>query len=426
VNRPTSTERLRQTARLLRHEGSAGVARRLLDRAAKRIPSSPPYQQIGIDREDLLRVAEIATAGWPPPRLLPTDGVDAPLTIAWVCFAPTEGSGGHTTMFRMVSALERAGHRCIVYLRDDHCWSVDQHRRTIRRGWPMVRAEIRDLADGIEDAHAIFATSWQTAYAVLASPAKGARLYFVQDYEPDFYAAGSEALLAEATYRFGFHAVTAGSWLAQRLRRDYGMEADHFDFGSDVEVYQLDRPRTATAARTGVCYYCRPSAPRRAHELAVMALDLLGARHPEVDIHVYGEAANGLGFPVVSHGLLSPAALNRLYNQCVAGLVLSSTNVSLIPHEMLASGCVPIVNDAEHNRIVLDNPEVVYAPATPYQLADALCSVIERTGAERALGAQRAANSVQGRSWDEAGATVEEVVREVVARSVLVGAPLTA
>ena len=54
-----------------------------------------------------------------------------------------------------------------------------------------------------------------------------------------FYPAGSEALLAEATYRFGFHGITAGRWLADRLRRDYGMQADHFDFGRDLS-YELD------------------------------------------------------------------------------------------------------------------------------------------------------------------------------------------
>ncbi len=405
---PSPTERLRQTARLVRSEGAAGITGRVLDRAARRIPTSV-YRSTEIARADLLRVAEIADAGWPAaPR--PAHVPGTPLTVAWVCFAPTAGSGGHTTMFRMVAALEQAGHRCIVYLRDGHGWSIDQHRRTVRSGWPDVRAEIRDLAAGIEDADVIFATSWQTAYAVAASPARGARFYFVQDYEPDFYPAGSQAMLAEATYRFGFHAVTAGPWLAERLTRDYGMRADPFEFGCDLECYRLE----PSSARDGVCYYCRPSAPRRAHELAVMALDLFAERHPEVPIHLFGEPARDLPFATVSHGLLSPQALNALYNRCIAGLVLSATNVSLAPDEMLAAGCLPVVNDAEHNRIVLDNPQVLYAPATPFALARALCAAVERKPAERALAAQRAAQSVQSRSWADAGAAVERAVREAV------------
>jgi glycosyltransferase involved in cell wall biosynthesis len=366
-----------------------------------------------VTREDMERAAEIAESGWTLPDALPARA-NEPLTIAWVCVPPSPGSGGPTTMFRMVSALERAGHTCIVYLYDRHGWSLDQHRRTIRSGWPHVRAEIRDVAGGIEDAHAVFATSWQTAYPVLTSPARGVRLYFVQDFEPSFYPAGSHALLAEATYRFGFHGVTAGRWLADLLRRDYGMQADHFDFGCDLERYALDRSPGAAERRSAVCYYCRPSTPRRAFELAVVALDLFAQRHPEVDIHLFGRPVRGLPFRALVHGTLPPDELNALYNRCVAGLALSATNVSLVPHEMLAAGCLPVVNDAEHNRVVLDNPEVVYAQPTPFELSNVLCALVERPPEQRAAAAATAAASVQSRSWDDAGVQVERVVRGVV------------
>jgi glycosyltransferase involved in cell wall biosynthesis len=421
----TFTERIRQTARLLRSEGSAGVARRVLVRAGGRLPLPSVYDQLAIDREDLLRVAELAGEGRPAPGPL-RERPTAPLTVSWVCFAPTAGSGGHTTLFRMVSALERAGHRCILYLRNDHGWSIDSHRRTIRTWWPDVKAEVRDLADGIEDADAIVATAWQTAYSVLGSPAKGTRFYFVQDFEPLFYPAGSEALLAEATFRFGFHHITAGAWLAERLRAEYGVPADHFEFGCDLDRYHLARGPEADSARTGVCYYCRPSTPRRAHEMAVMALDLFAARHPEVDIHVFGEPIKGLPFRTVEHGIVTPSGLNDIYNRCVAGLALSATNASLVPHEMLAAGCLPIVNDADHNRIVLDNPHVVYAPSTPFGLASALSCAIERPGTERASLAARAAESVRSRSWDEAGAAVEAVICRVVQAGVRSGAAVAA
>src|SRR6478752_8014956 len=34
-----------------------------------------------------------------------------PLRIAWICTPPAPGSGGHTTLFRMVEGMERRGHR---------------------------------------------------------------------------------------------------------------------------------------------------------------------------------------------------------------------------------------------------------------------------------------------------------------------------
>lgn len=412
MSNPSVSERLRQTRRLLRSEGAAGIATRLRQRAAEAL-APQGTRRLFVERDDLLRAAEIAAAGWQLPPPAPARPGD-PLTIAWVCVPPSAGAGGHTTMFRMVAALEQAGHTCVVYLQDQHGWEIEQHRRTIRAWWPWVHAEVRDLADGIADAHAIVATGWGSAYPILASPAKGARCYFVQDFEPSFYPTGSEALLAEATYRFGFHGITAGRWLAQRLQRDYGMQAEHFDFGCDLETYGLDASLDGERERTGVCYYCRPSTPRRAFELAVIALDLFAARHPEVDIHLYGEPAPALPFRAIDHGLMTPRQLGALYNRCIAGLSLSATNVSLVPHELLAAGCIPVVNDAEHNRLVLDNPHVAYTPATPFDLSNALCELVEQSPAERVARAQRAAASVASTSWDEAGRQVERILRGVV------------
>ena len=324
-------------------------------------------------------------------------------------------------MFRLVSSLEQAGHTCVVYLYDLHAWPLARHRETIRSWWPSVQAEVRNAADGMQDAHAIFATGWETAYPVFASNARGARFYLVQDHEPSFYPAGTQSLLAEATYRFGFHGVTAGRWLAEVLRSDYGMPADHFDFGRDLS-YGLDRTAEAPA-RTSVCFFSRPDTPRRGFELGVAAMELFAARHPEVEIHLFGRRAKRLPFPATDHGALRPDQLNDLYNRCVAGLVLSATNVSLVPHEMLAAGCLPVVNDADHNRIVLNNPEVVYSPATPFDLSTALCSLIERPAPQRAATATAAADSVAGQSWNDAGIAVEQVVRRVVGSAVAPAPP---
>jgi O-antigen biosynthesis protein len=411
---PSPLERVRQTRRLMRSEGYAGVAARVADRVSDRI-SPPGTARLPIARADLERAAEIAAAGWIlPPPLHAEPG--EPLTVAWVCAPPGPGSGGHTTMFRLISALEQAGHRCILYLQDEHGWALEQHERAIRSWWPWVRAEVRDLAGGIEDAHGIFATAWETAYPILASPARGTRFYLVQDFEPYFYPAGSEWLLAEATYRFGFHHVTAGRWLAERLRSEYRVPADHFDFGRDM-TYTLD-PAVGPEHRTGVCYYSRPQAPRRAHELAVMALDLFAERHPEVHIHLYGSEAKRLPFAATQHGICTPERLNEMYNRSIAGLVLSATNVSLVPHEMLAAGCIPVVNDAEHNRMVLDNSQVAYAPATPFELAAKLCELVERPLPGRVAAAEAAASSVQATTWDEAGTAIVKVVERVVSDAI--------
>ena len=403
--------RARQFGRLLSSEGPAGLLRRARRRLADKL--MPHDTELEISNADFASAAALVAAGWRLRAPRPWAG-GGPLDVAWVCSPPTPGSGGHTTLFRMVRAFQDAGHRCTVYLLDPHEGELSRHIRRMREGWPELEVEVRDYRSGVHDCHAIFATGWQSAWALLGSDAKGLRCYLVQDFEPSFYPAGSEYLLAEATYRFGFKGITAGAWLAGLLRERYGMEAVAFDFGCDLAQY---RATTPGSARVGVCYYCRPSTPRRAHDVALAGLRLFARARPEVPIHFYGERIPDPDFPVTQHGSLTPAGLNDLYNQCVAGVVLSATNVSLVPHEMLAAGCIPVVNDADHNRIVLDNDEVAYCGATPYELDVTLRRLMDRREEEKQETVAAAAASVSSRSWADAGRRVVDAVSDYVARA---------
>jgi hypothetical protein len=120
-----------------------------------------------------------------------------------------------------------------------------------------------------------------------------------------------------------------------------------------------------------------------------------------------------LPFRFINHGHISPARLNEIYNQCYAGLSLSLTNVSLVPHEMLAAGCIPVVNDAIQNRLVLDNPFVRYASPHPHAFADELEALVTDRAFESL--SQAAAASVHGVTWDQAGQTVDSIFRHSLA-----------
>ena len=109
-----------------------------------------------------------------------------------------------------------------------------------------------------------------------------------------------------------------------------------------------------------------------------MTMELFATQHPEVELHIYGERMGRLPFRCRDHRRVSPEHLNRNYNQCFAGLSLSLTNVSLVPHEMLAAWCIAVVNDAEQNRMARDNPFIRYAEAYPQALVNELSSVVGR------------------------------------------------
>ncbi|GAA1276767.1 glycosyltransferase family 1 protein [Saccharothrix xinjiangensis] len=391
--------RAHQVSRIVREQGVRQLGARALNNAARRFGADTEVFPVRL--EDV-RAADLAA---PRPLVVPPVPADGKLTVNWVSTPPAPGSGGHTTMFRLVEHLESLGHTCRLYLYDVYGSRAVDHEPVIRSAYPGFRGPVLDVLDGMADAHAVFATAWMTAYPVFNDPCAGKRFYLVQDYEPWFFPVGGLSALAENTYRMGFHGFTAGRFLADKLRTEVGMPADHFDFGCDADRYHLREG----VARDGVVFYARRLAPRRATEIGLLALELFADRHPDLAIHTYGEKIGALGPRHVDHGLISPDRLNDLYNRCYAGLTLSMTNVSLVPHEMLAAGCVPVVNDAPHNRVVLDNDHVRYAPATPHDLARALTDVV--TAPDFATLARTASTSVSSRSWDAAGHQLEKLLR---------------
>ena len=397
--------RYRQVRRLWQEGGSREVLNRVRRAVAGRL--APAVSHLPVRRADILAADLTMPRTWPPLAL----GYDEPIIINWVTTPPAPGSGGHTTMFRLIEYLERAGHQCRVYIYDVHGGDPSYFSSQVRELHPRFRGPVADVMKGMAAAHAVVATSWQTAYPVFNDPCAGKRFYLVQDFEPWFYPVGGQSVLAENTYRMGFHGITAGRFLSGKLKSEYGMAADAFEFGCDTATYHLSN----YGARDGIVFYAKPDAPRRAFEVGVAALQLFAQRHPGLTIHLYGSAVGNLPFRFVDHGVLRPDQLNQIYNHCFAGLSLSMTNASLVPHEMLSAGCIPVVNETEHNHIVLNNPFVHYAVPTPHALADALHGVVSNEEFD-AL-ATFASASVSSMSWDAAGAAMEQCLRRNLSRS---------
>jgi len=333
--------------------------------------------------------------------------------FGWVIPPVGPGSGGHLNIFRFVRHLESKGHECVLFVYDPLAVQTPaQTAQVLREHFEPMLASVHHDFGRLEECTAIFATGWTTAYPIQSRRPRAPIFYFVQDFEPSFYPVGTESVLAENTYRFGFHGITAGRWLARKLKAEFGMECDHYDFGSDFGRYHFDNP----GPRRKVMFYARPVTPRRGFELGVLALDLFHKRRPEFELQLAGWPLTDwkLPFPFVDRGVLPLDRLNEFYNECSAALVLSFTNFSLLPLEILASGCIPVMNDGPNNRLVSDNPFIVYSRPTPKALAGALEELVVRP--DLPDHARKASLSVEELAWSTAGDRLERIVLSALGR----------
>lgn len=406
--------RTRTGLSIAKNQGFTELGIRTLMHVQKKRRKSPPQSDAKIPVIKIVRYEDVIDVDFTSNKIPSWKGTSKKtLTINWLMPPPGKGSGGHMTLFRFLGGLERRGHKNrIYYYSEHHGGSVSAAKAIMAESFPKLNAEVYWLneLDEIEEADAQFATSWETAYASYKSDVKAKRFYFVQDFEPYFYPVGGMYILAENTYRFGFHGITAGGWLAKKLSEDYGMKTNAFAFGSDSSVYRYENSST----RKEVACYVRPYTDRRGFEIAMLTLDLFHRKHPEYTINLFGYDVSSydIPFPYNNLGILDTAQLNKLYNRCAVALVMSCTNMSLLPLELLSAGSIPVVNDGPNNRLVSSNEHIIYAANNPISLSDALSSVVKKKSLTQY--AKKASESVSHESWSESTGKMAETIEKEI------------
>jgi len=372
----------------------------------------PAVLEVVVPRAQLELRRQGAPAPLAPGGRERADG-DAGLDVAVIVPAFRRGSGGHATIANLVRGLEARGHRCSLWLADEeerHATETPAQTQASFTAFfgPTAAAVHAGFADW-SGADVVVATGWQTVAHALLRPGARARAYLVQDHEPEFYATSAERLWAQASYGHGLHAICASPWLAGLLRDHYGASASAFDLGVDYDVY---RPLPTHRRDDLVLFYARAITPRRAVPLGLLALEELHRRRPEVELALFGEAAElDTAFPHRHLGVLEPDALAHAYASAAVGLVLSLTNPSLIPTEMLACG-LPAVDVASESMLATfgDSGAMELAAADPL----ALCEAIERLLDDLPLRAERSRAGTElaaGRTWARAAEQVEAGLR---------------
>jgi O-antigen biosynthesis protein len=362
--------------------------------------------------------SSLATGDAPLSRPSPHDRERQSLHIAWVIPPFRAGSGGHMTLLTLARELERMGHSCSVWLHDPGGemprGAAVAHREIVEGFAPLEGGVFKGFDDWF-GADVAMATGWQTVYPVRTLERCKLKAYLVQDFEPDFYPRSAESLWAEATYRMGLPCICASPWLRNLVRERYGADAESFELAVHAQHYRdLGRPRDADT----VVFYARPATPRRGTELGVLALAEVLARRPQTRVVMFGDVMPPAApFEYEFLSVVDHSRLAELYSMATVGLVISLTNYSLIPNEMMACG-LPVVDIAgvsAESVFGSAGDVITLAEPEPRAIASEIVALLENPE-RRARMAAAGLELVEGLTWTGAARTIEAFLRDRLRR----------
>ena len=309
--------------------------------------------------------------------------------ILWFIPDFSIGSGGHTTIFRFIHHLEKLGIQSDIAITNGTQWEtteklkevVDTHFFPNNAKYMTVNYGDYNFNDKFKETYSLaMATSWDSAYYVRGFKHCNQRSYFVQDFEPSFYSQGSAYYFAEETYNFDFDfCVTAGDWLKSLMIDKYQKDAESFHFSYDRSLYYNRGVREEGDVKN-VFYYARPVTERRGFELGMLTLQKVKEHFGDkVNIILAGQDMSSYYVPFehTSLGVLSQEDLAKTFATCHASLVLSLTNLSLMPIEILATGCQVIMNNGDNATWSDQGKLFTYAKPNPIDLSEKIIQTLE-------------------------------------------------
>ncbi|HZR36933.1 MAG TPA: hypothetical protein VFA75_16300 [Nevskia sp.] len=289
--------------------------------------------------ETLLNVLSVEPVNSPRPESVKS--------ITFVVYNITRFSGGHTSILRLGSALADRGfevaYATFTSQTSEEMVAAANSNLPGFRGVCLDSGALRTRCSDVW-----VATHWESAYHI--RNLSGYKAYYIQDYEPYFYAFGEKLLLARKTYEFGYRMITLGQWAASEITRNLPQvpEPAHISFPYENKEYQ-PQPRNFEAYPHKQTLKIAVYAKHTERRAPFIIQNILGRvirdfheRGLTIEVLYFGESRAYRFRHGRNLGKLSKAELLKLYQKCDFGMVASLTNISLVPFEMAATK-LPII-----------------------------------------------------------------------------------
>ena len=266
-----------------------------------------------------------------------------------------ERGGGSNVVLSEARAMTRMGVEARVF-------NLAGHRSVFEKsypapGLPIVYGRESDLVEAAEGFDAVIATAhysvpWMAPLAKLSRPPVLG--YCIQDYEPLFYAEGSEdRKRALASYGLvpGMRRFSKSKWNADEVVARTGLDCALVSASFDAEVFRPRLPESA-ASPVRIAAMVRPSTPRRQPGLTVDVMRALAQKLGDgIEIVLFGSERSDpalrpfrLDFPHRFAGVLDDRQLSALLSQVHVFADLSTYQaLGVASLEAMASGAAVVV-----------------------------------------------------------------------------------
>jgi glycosyltransferase involved in cell wall biosynthesis len=299
---------------------------------------------------------------------------------------------GIQTIFRFIEKMSKEGVKNRIVIFDNPAFDAANFETQMKDSFPGIENyEIvvfgEDKIKGVKalpESDIAFCTIWMSAYVLLRYNKTRRKYYFIQDYEPMFYEAGSTSALAQSTYRFGFNGVVNTPGLLAAVNQRDGLEGMSFIPTVNLQRYHPD-PSKKKSKKVRIFMYARPYNPRNAFNLGILTIQQLLKRYGKnIEIITAGadwkEAEYGLKGKITNLGLLkSLDEVADLYRTCDIGF-----SYMLTPHtsyqmlEYSASGMATVMNHNEdHLWLHKDGVNCLLAEPSPADMAQKISRLID-------------------------------------------------
>lgn len=268
-----------------------------------------------------------------------------PEQINTICFVLKEilpYRGGITSVLRLGTGLSRKGyHVSYAVIASDNINNLDN---AAKKNLKDYCGQITAYESG-QTYDVVIATAMETVS--FAKKLNGYKMYFVQDYEPLFFSYGDLYTLAKNSYEQGFHMVSLGKWNAAMVKRECEIcsPIEVVDFPYEPSEYtRVERNFEIYKEKKefNMVVYIKVNSRRMPyilqHVLSELKEKLMRRDGINLTIRYFGEDKWFECTGGTNLGRLTKSELNGLYHDADFGAVVSLTNISLVPYEMIATG----------------------------------------------------------------------------------------